>query len=445
MDGAPLELIDHDETWGDQPFGAPMPKAFRLSDAERIAARRLEGAAEGSLKEALATIIVEATPENISLGERLQKVAATAPQPLASPPVSASPFAVASPSEVDFGWFGAVPPAHAVPCFEEREPLVDAHCTVASATLAAPEPIPEIMPVPAPAPQPGPLPIFAPHTHAPALPIVLAREDDVDSDRCADVPLAIDTPSAELPLTPQTDTPAPLHALPEDPNLEPLVTAYAASARLAADAAAASQALFELQRLLNQQRLEASPELNGAMEAHGLAGLDAIPVAQLPVSDGIDVSMPTRAPDPATDANLMPPRVIQQQPRESHAGSSPPPLPAAAFAPERTTTDTEAPRAIVAEPPPALPVPLHAPAPQPSALHAPAHGVVSEGQLCRAPPSQPPAARMGPARGDRRRAVSGRPARTPRRASSFDVRGFAAGFVLSGAIGVVLYLVMATS
>ena len=117
MDGAPLENFYDDDTLGEQPFGAPMPRAFRLSDAERIAARRLDGAAEGSLKEALATVIVNTDEGRDSLGDRLQMVAPVTPSPLTAsvfqPEETPAMAALAMTPEADFGWFGAVPPAHA--------------------------------------------------------------------------------------------------------------------------------------------------------------------------------------------------------------------------------------------------------------------------------------------------------------------------------------------
>lgn len=420
MDGAPLEHVDFEETWGEQPFGAPMPRAFRLSDAERIAARRLEGAAEGSLKEALATVIVDVPAEAASLGERLEKIAVAAPEGVSHPEMlEQQQFTAVPTSERDFGWFGAVPPAHAVPCFEEREPDMD---FVAAFALPPSVPMPVPMPVPAyEATQMSP-------------PSVEDMAEVAASGAPEEVSRIPEEPSTEAGVP--AGSPSPLLALPEDPALEPIVTAYAASARLAADAAAASQALFELQRLLNQQMLEASPELSVAMEAHGRAGLDAIPVAQQPALDANDVVEPPRAPDPATDETLAPPRMIQQAPPTMpRAAVTPPPLPAAppALAPEM-------PKAIE---PRAMAVANDQPVGPPAISLAP-RGASVDGRL-RKVPSRPPAAQPGAARGAPHRVPAVRPPRQTRRASNFDVRGFAAGFALSGAIGVVLYFVVATS
>lgn len=419
MDGAPLELIDLDETWGDQPFGAPMPRAFRLSDAERIAAQRLEGAAEGSLKEALATMIVEMPDESARVDDRLHTIAAELPAAgpelalgAGLPPAQAAettPFepVAALPRDVDFGWFGAVPPAHAVPCFEDRD--LDMEFMAAFA------------PIPAAAPAPMSIPDLL--MSEPAVQIAAEAPPVAATEAPAVSASALETPAADAPLSPPPRP--PLVALPEDPNLEPIVTAYAASAKLAADAAAASQALFELQRLLNQQRLEASPELNVAMEAHGLAGLDAIPVAQQPAAASPPVTSPARAPDPATDESLVPPRVVQQaHVAPAKASSVPPPLPPAARPPEMPIA--AAPRLTAAMP------------------SEPRRAMPPESKL-RTAPSRLQHAQPAPARTEPRRVPTARAARPTRRASSFDVRGFAAGFALSGAIGVVLYLVMATS
>lgn len=388
MDGAPLEKFE-DESWGDQPFGAPMPRAFRLSDAERIAAQRLDGAAEGSLKEALATVVVDLDSEPASLAERLQKIAAASDaSPAGAPPHEPPPVVSMMPAEPDFGWFGAVPPAHAVPCFEDRdfEALTAEAFTPASLPASVSTPAAAVDAAPASAEAHGPAPSEA---HAPsepeAAPAFVALQEDAAAD-------------AAQVATPAEAEPAPL-ALPEDPNLEPIVTAYAASARLAADAAAASQALFELQKLLNQQMLEASPELNDAMEAHGFARLDAIPVAQqaapVVVAPAATVE---RAPDPATDASLAPPRMVQHA--SQRLASVPPPLP--------------------------QPPPLAAPR-RPAPVHA---------SRAVAP------SKTGPAP---RRVKPAPAAQARRRENTFDVRGFAAGFALSGAIGVVLYFVVATS
>jgi hypothetical protein len=430
MDGAPLEHIDVEETWleepwGEQPFGAPMPRAFRLSDAERIAAHRLEGAAEGSLKEALATVIVDFPGVPGSLGERLEKIAPVIPD---AAPVSEMPGpparVLAAASAAEFGWFGAVPPAHAVPCFEEREPDMDL------VAAFAPPPVVVSAPMPAPAQE-----IVEAAAQSIEEPVVLAQPDVFESP-----PPAVEEPPPVAPLP--MEAPAPMLALPEDPNLEPIVTAYAASARLAADAAAASQALFELQRLLNQQMLEASPELSVAMEAHGLAGLDAIPVAQQPEPAPEAGEQPLRAPDPATDANLVPPRLIQQAPPSvaPRVTAAPPPLPLP-LAVKPAATVPEMPK-VVEPSVPSRPAdaPVHQLRGRPEALrHA------TPDSPPRTASSRAPAVQTKSDRTERRRTTASRPSRPVRRASTFDVRGFAAGFVLSGAIGVVLYFVMATT
>lgn len=422
MDGAALENFAEDDSWGEQPFGAPMPRAFRLVDAERIAAQRLDGAAEGSLKEALATVIVSPEPKGERLGERLQQVAsATSPlSQLVATPEPASPPAIDVMPEVDFAWFGAAPPAHAVPCFEERDFTAPAFPSAEAAAIALPADLNVLSPSSAETP-----------SDVATSPVLEAIADSTHPAATSDLfetVEAISDVAASAERDPEAPRPAPL-TLPEDPSLEPLVTAYAASARLAADAAAASQALFELQKLLNEQKLEASPELNSAMEAHGLVGLDAIPTAQPPAPEAIETIETPPRPDPVTDANLAPPRIVQPLANRL-AAAAPPPLPSSA-APAAVFTQ----RAEIAPPNagPAAPV-----------SHAQQRPQI---RTAATRATQTPAASAAPKRPVRTKAQ--RPARrssarTADALSGFDLRGFAAGFVLSGAIGVVLYFVMAT-
>jgi hypothetical protein len=248
--------------------------------------------------------------------------------------------------------------------------------------------------------------------------------------------------------TPDLASPADAGALPEDPNLEPIVTAYAASARLAADAAAASQALFELQKLLNDQLLEASPELNQAMEAHGFASLASIPAAGQPERVA-DVAAP-----PAADDEDHEPFVAEafMAALAAQPSTTPPPLPPAPQPVLRDVPPEDMPKCVVGPAAPAeaprqvqaayVPAPL----PQPVAMAQPA--------AVQARPQRPQARLVAAAKSggsapaartntSRRAAAPVQSAR--RKRAAFDFRGFAAGFALSGAIGLVLYFVMSTS
>jgi len=481
MDGAPL----NDDALGDQPFGAPMPRAFRLADAERIAASRLEGAAEGSLKEALATTIVPpAAASGNSLTQRLQQIA-VAGRPAAETPAASADHheapaghdapvpamaatalpeaasATADPTpprffqaapEATFGWMNAVPPAHAVPFFEDRDRSEDVLHEAAAM-------------MPAPATASGwatAWPVATPHHDAasgPSSPHDLGETPAMPEAALHSAAEPATEPSANTDAPSETvdgltssdgmefsDTPdegqhgVPAMALPDDPSLEPIVTAYAASARLAADAAAASQALFELQKLLNDQLLEASPELNQAMEAHGFASLDAIPVAGQPAasetqSEGEAEEPPfapealiaalggsaPRAPEQASLPPVTLPPVLRDVPPEE--------LPKCVVGPERPG----AAQRTAAMPPPANETRPQAP-------------IVAEVTQARRRAAGSAVVRMEavPRQRQRPQARATRP-QPSRRQASFDFRGFAAGFALSGAIGVVLYFALSTS
>jgi len=93
---------------GEEFVGPTLPKGLRLSDAESIATERLDGAAEGSLKEALATTPVEPPPaagarlvdrvEAVRVHESFAVPPQIAPDPEPAGPATAAPTAAALPA-----------------------------------------------------------------------------------------------------------------------------------------------------------------------------------------------------------------------------------------------------------------------------------------------------------------------------------------------------------
>ncbi|MEI5617331.1 hypothetical protein WB403_50440, partial [Streptomyces brasiliscabiei] len=84
----------------------------------------------------------------------------------------------------------------------------------------------------------------------------IAAEAPVDVDPAAEDLLAMEQAFTDMATAIEERARNELGTAPQDAKLEPIVTAFAASARLAADATAASQALHHLKRLLADQLVE---------------------------------------------------------------------------------------------------------------------------------------------------------------------------------------------
>ncbi|RTL59679.1 MAG: hypothetical protein EKK41_29415 [Hyphomicrobiales bacterium] len=464
MDGAsPAHVSDGSS---DQFFLPPGQRNFRLIDAERIASDRLKDAPEGSLKEALATTIVEETaPGGASLTERLADVAA-ADDFAALRPFQAGPDAM-------FGWMDAVPPAHTVPFFEAPEeipqaaaPIVEPMPEPAAPVAARAEPLPVVLTAPLAEPmvalepaaqaeaetddQQLALNLLAPE-HAPAtadapvaMPAVMAEPP---VEMAAEDLLAMEQAFSEMATAIEERARNELGAAPHDAKLEPIVTAFAASARLAADATAASQALHHLKRLLADQLVEPAP-FSEAASAEGAeyAATTALPVPEEMAPVQATIAMETPAP-------VAPPREepvrVELAPPPVPRAVVPPSIPSVAAVPRATSLPLEPPheelpqivskarvlaREPVREPVRAMPQPP----PVMPAQRAPSPPIL------RTVEAAPETVKTG------RKASRNLPVPVPAPAfayerTPFDLRGFCTGFVLSGAIGLLLYFVMTAS
>jgi hypothetical protein len=461
MDGAsPAHVSDGSS---DQFFLPPGQRNFRLIDAERIASDRLKDAPEGSLKEALATTIVEDTaPESASLTERLADVGA-ADDFAALRPFQAGPDAM-------FGWMDAVPPAHTVPFFEAPEEVPPAAAPVAEPApdLAAPvaasvDPAPSLEPIVAAAPagvsepetdaQQLALNLLAPE-HAPAIADVPAAMpavvdapivDAAPADAAAEELLAMEQAFTDMATAIEERARNELGAAPRDAKLEPIVTAFAASARLAADATAASQALHHLKRLLADQLVEPAD----FSEAVSADGAEYAAVAAAPMPDEMAPVQPVVAetPAPVVPAREAPVRQDLTPPPVPR-GVVPPAIPSVAAVPRVTSLPLEPPheelpqivskaRVLAREPVRAMPQPPAMPA-----ARAPSPPILRKADSVSAPRAE--TVNTG------RKGVGNLPVPVPAPAfayerTPFDLRGFCTGFVLSGAIGLLLYFVMTAS
>lgn len=457
MDG---ELQGSDvHTSADDDPGLCTQRTLRLSDAERIAIDRLDGAAEGSLKEALATSIPVLEPCGLRLTERIEQIRRLTETVTPLRSFHAAPSA-------RLGWEEAVPPAHAMPAASHED---------ASGSLLLPSS--DLLPAPCldaaweqawSACQMPPADDAGPPAHE-ALPAedmeeapgrgLIALEQALDgqdgaSDAKADAPRH----DAGLP----TALPAHMLEAARAQAVEPLVTAFAANARLAADATAASHALHHLKKLL-AERMEMEEEAS-ALGPEPKFGFDP-PQATQPTSAAPEAERAAPAPQPPEPAAAqMPAPVAEAAPTIEPPAVPSPPLPAPAFA-----------LAAVKPPPVPPPVPMPAVAlrPRPADLvrapaaeglpqcvqgpprfygeeraRKPERPVIAEVPVALKPKPELPAT-LPPVTSQavrtKSRPVPPRVSRPERDAAPLDVGGFIAGFALSGAIGVVLYFVMTAS
>jgi hypothetical protein len=249
--------------------------SVRLADAERIASERLDGAAEGSLKEALA-IVPPPRPAASSLVERIELV----DESLAAEPVA--------------------------PAFEPPTDIQPSD--QAPAVADEPEPSPAI-------------------STEGSDPIVASQSIAAPSPPAAD---AVATePALELPPIPAADTPAAVAApvgeggAPD--NVRPLSSALDAAARLAADANAAAEALANLKRLLERQLPNVAASPAPARPAEPEAAAPA-PIALAPAMAPQPPSLPLHAMRDGSGRTTLRPAMLA-------------PLPPRAARPERTLLD----------------------------------------------------------------------------------------------------------
>lgn len=210
---------------GGEVYGPVVPKGLRLGDAERIASQRLDGAAEGSLKEALAIAPVDATAA--AGGTRLTDRVEAVQQSFDFEPLA--PFAETSAPEIE-SW---MPGTEAESESRLELPLAPA---VPSYTREA-DPAPSV------------------ESWGPVL-----------ADRAGDAPWP-DTQSEappneglaahpEGPASTGLSSPSPVESarpdilLPPARDVQPLASVLDSAAKLTADANAATEALENLKRML---------------------------------------------------------------------------------------------------------------------------------------------------------------------------------------------------
>lgn len=267
---------------GDDDPASRTQQGLRLSDAEGIAARRLDGAAEGSLREALAIAAAANTGD-------------AAPQ---------STNAVGAAGES----FASRPLVR----------LIDARSAEIGRTQA-----------------PKPLDAFSPMPMPPVLDVgiaVVTSADSVAPPTCAAPEIADDGEPVFMPTedrqgvladTPAAPATAPLPEATAAQSIEPLTSALDAAVRLAADASFAAEALENLKRLLERkQQLESqlphlaanSQPTSASDDAHASAPAPQQPLPPLPLrlhagqdAAGGSAASPTVLPPPPRRRRRPPP------------------------------------------------------------------------------------------------------------------------------------------
>jgi len=329
---------------GDEIHGPGLPKPIRLSEVAQIAAERLDGVADGSLKEALALRPADPpiTPEP-EVTDRVETgssgSSADPPAPLAEtqPDVaSAEPQPIAGPEPSQAMW----PPP----------PAVTAEASPANPESAGSPDVSQATGDAAEAPSAGP-PSLATETTEVGRPFASAPADAQPSDIALDAkdPGTDALPEAPSPPTPPYVAPMlfraepiqamrpvarahgavhPLQLAPDvaggrnEPSLAalptiaptsadsdtigaapPLASAYGAAAKLAADATAAAEAIENLKRLLERQL--PSPAQAPQQPVHELFAEPATAHAPPPLpAQEPPPEMQDYEPDPAPDEPL---------------------------------------------------------------------------------------------------------------------------------------------
>ncbi|MDX2202678.1 MAG: hypothetical protein NW223_08005 [Hyphomicrobiaceae bacterium] len=453
MDGATLPKGNDDL---DEDMALPAAaRNLRLTDAERIALDRLKNAPAGSLKEALATTIVAPGEAPARLAERLADVAAGAPL------AAVTPFQAAPGSMPD--WMDAVPPAHAVPFFEAVEAGTAPVTVAAEAAVAIPGPAPQATEAAGtdaeaagePGAQVRALRLLAPEHAAPepAGPVgdvlagsaaVIAGGDDIPSilEAAGVVPVPVDG-ALEARVREEFGVTA------NDPQIEPLVSAFAANARLAADASAAMHALHNLKIMLADKLVEeprtaetaapdepaqavsaaapSQPQATSPEPVREVAAEAGAPPVAAPPPVPVVVAATAPAPHASLPLELPPeelPQIVSKARMVREREAAAPPAPTPPLPPRQP------------EPEPA------APPPEPVVAVAKSEPVKARAAERRTEVTPPAASKPAPIKTSSRNlpAPIARPMREP--SPAFDMRGFMAGFMLSGAIGLLLYFVM---
>jgi hypothetical protein len=290
-----------------------LPTSLRLSDAEGIAAQRLDEADAGSLQKALANVaaasaVDDRAPASTEAGEGVVDQC-DSPQPLVRLIEARMSHAGGAPADIKFSAYGAMP----------RLPPLELGIVLATPVEpphvlgpAEPDPAGDITP----APTPGP---------------------DTDGQS-----LAADEPDEAA-----QPSPVPLVA---EPAIAPLASALDAAVRLAADASVAAEALENLKRLLeHKQELESHlpdpASLTAARPTHpsGASAAGAHVSASVPAAQALEnlrrlleqkQVLESRLSDPASLAAARPPHPSGASASGAHVLASvpalvpaPPPLP----------------------------------------------------------------------------------------------------------------------
>lgn len=242
-----------------------LQQGLRLSDAEGIAAERLDGAAEGSLKEALA---IARTQDEEIVRLQLADVAEVGESFAAGPLVRLidASFAEGGRTQVREPHYAFSP--------MPRPPVLDVG--IALVTLADGAPRRLAAPMIAGGSEPPP----STSNDGPSKD--LPSEDRPTEDRPGEDWHGVAGEAHSEPAT------APLPDAAAEQSFEPLTSALDAAARLAADASVAADALENLKRLLeHKQLLESQPPLLAALPA---------PRNPEPPASGFDAPIPPTLP-----------------------------------------------------------------------------------------------------------------------------------------------------
>jgi hypothetical protein len=366
---------------GDEIHGPGLPKRIRLSDVGHIAAERLEGVANGSLKEALALRDPSPTPEDAQ-AERIGSGPAVTPaaEETHSQPGSRSDTAAAETWAFDSAAGGGpVEPARAVAALESAPEVPDSTSATDTSEVPATAGTDER------ADEPPDLAVMATGNGAesPSAPPVLPLSPDGPAAETG-AQLADDRPDAEPP-----GPGSQAHAA--EPAAAVESTAFIAPPLFTAEPTPAAQSFAEPYGAANPQQAAAEtgdgatpspaadPKLASALGAAAKLAADATAAAE--AIDNLKRLLERQLPQPGEAAQSP----LHELFGEAAASAAPPPLPQ--HEPIGQAEEDE-PRAAPAKP-------LPRPAPREAAW---------------------------------------------RESRQFDVRGFMAGFALSWAIGAALYI-----
>ncbi|KAB2912087.1 MAG: hypothetical protein F9K29_20470 [Hyphomicrobiaceae bacterium] len=273
--------------------GPPQPRGLRLGDAETIAADRLDDAADGSLKEALADVSVTDPDQGVArLSDRIDAVRESFEENGQTPPLALRKSGVVVTEALDLGSLGL---RQWIPA-PQPEP-------------AAVEPTPRSEPASA-EPELGPEVMFAEAEEN--VPEYVSQPLAEQADATTDHSPAATAPAADAQTPSDALKPAQAGMGTEGTQTgrAPLASAVDAAAKLMADASAAAEALQNLQRLLQQQqasrfvppqvpRRAATGEMAGPPVADPPASrMTSPPVAQFVAAPASQAARPVPPPRP---------------------------------------------------------------------------------------------------------------------------------------------------